>query len=90
MPNRLKIKVDFGKDPVLGNGNITSGVINAKWLFGAVGKKPKSKDRCIIGCKENKFAKFASYEFDNPTTDYSTQSKTISDWRCWMLKAMQH
>ncbi|MBK9957003.1 MAG: hypothetical protein IPP11_00130 [Chitinophagaceae bacterium] len=38
MPNRLKINVDFGKDPLLGTGGTTSGKINAKWLFGATAK----------------------------------------------------
>ncbi len=28
-------------------------------------------------CKENSFPKFAGYDFDNPTSNYSTQSKTI-------------
>ncbi|HEX2682821.1 MAG TPA: MG2 domain-containing protein, partial [Ferruginibacter sp.] len=42
MPNRLKINLDFGKDPVLGVGNTQTGTINAKWLFGAVGKDLKA------------------------------------------------
>ncbi|MBK9486507.1 MAG: hypothetical protein IPO01_15340 [Chitinophagaceae bacterium] len=34
MPNRLKIDLNFGKDPVLGKGNTETGNINAKWLLG--------------------------------------------------------
>ncbi|MFZ1786649.1 MAG: MG2 domain-containing protein [Ferruginibacter sp.] len=77
MPNRLKIDLNFGKDPVLGKGNTEAGNINAKWLFGAVGKNLKAKIDATLSSKGTSFPKFAGYEFDNPTTDYSTQSKTI-------------
>ena len=77
MPNRLKINIDFGKDPVLDNVNSTSGNINAKWLFGAAGKNLKAKIDATLDAKKTSFAKFAGYEFDNPTAEYSTQSKTI-------------
>jgi uncharacterized protein YfaS (alpha-2-macroglobulin family) len=79
MPNRLKINVDFGKDAVLGEGNTTSGTINAKWLFGAVGKNLKAKIDASLYAKTTSFPKFAGFEFDNPTADYSTQQKTIYD-----------
>ncbi|MBK8929738.1 MAG: hypothetical protein IPM72_08755 [Chitinophagaceae bacterium] len=77
MPNRLKINVDFGKDPLLGTGGTTSGKINAKWLFGATAKNLKTKIDASLIAKPTSFAKFAGYIFDNPATDYSTQTKTI-------------
>jgi uncharacterized protein YfaS (alpha-2-macroglobulin family) len=79
MPNRLKINVDFGKDPLLGTGGTTAGTINAKWLFGAVGKNLKAKIDASLYAKQTSFAKFAGYVFDNPTADYSTQTKTMFD-----------
>lgn len=79
MPNRLKINLDFGKDPVLGKGNTTAGTINAKWLFGAVGRNLKAKIDASLYSRGTSFPKFAGFEFDNPTSDYSTQSKTIYD-----------
>jgi len=79
MPNRLKINVEFGKDAVLGEGNTTTGTINAKWLFGAVGKNLKAKIDASLYAKTTSFAKFAGFEFDNPTANYSTQQKTIYD-----------
>ncbi|MBX2933563.1 MAG: hypothetical protein KF825_04920 [Ferruginibacter sp.] len=79
MPNRLKINLDFGKDPMLGKGNTTTGTLNAKWLFGAVGKNLKAKIDASLYAKGTRFAKFAGFEFDNPTSNYSTQSKTIYD-----------
>jgi len=77
MPNRLKINLDFGKDPILGKGNTTAGNINAKWLFGAVGKNLKAKIDASLYARGTSFAKFAGFEFDNPTSKYETQSKTI-------------
>jgi alpha-2-macroglobulin len=77
MPNRLKINIDFGKDAVLGQGNETSGKLNAKWLFGAPGKNLKAKIDASLYAKTTSFPKFAGFEFDNPTADYSTQQKTI-------------
>jgi uncharacterized protein YfaS (alpha-2-macroglobulin family) len=79
MPNRLKINLDFGKDPVLGKGTTTTGNINAKWLFGALGKNLKAKIDASLLAKKTSFPKFAGYDFDNPTSKYATQSKTIFD-----------
>ncbi len=77
MPNRLKINLDFGKDPVLGKGNTTPGNINAKWLFGAVGKNLKAKIDASLYSRGTSFPKFTGFDFDNPTSNYATQSKTI-------------
>ncbi|MCW3090672.1 MAG: hypothetical protein JWP81_1741 [Ferruginibacter sp.] len=77
MPNRLKINLDFGKDAILGMGSTTTGNINAKWLFGALGKNLRAKIDASLGVRKTSFAKFAGYDFDNPTSDYTTQSKTI-------------
>lgn len=77
MPNRLKINLDFGKDPLLGKGNAQTGNINAKWLFGALGKNLKAKIDASLSSRGTSFPKFAGFKFDNPTSKYETQSKTI-------------
>ena len=77
MPNRLKIDLNFGKDPVLGKGNLEMGNINAKWLFGALGKNLKAKIDASLSSRGTSFPKFAGFKFDNPTSKYETQSKTI-------------
>ncbi|MBS1744293.1 MAG: hypothetical protein JST81_14790 [Bacteroidetes bacterium] len=79
MPNRLKINLDFGKDPVLGINSTNTGKINAAWLFGSPGKNLKAKIDASLSSRKTQFAKFAGYDFDNPTADYSTQVKTIYD-----------
>ena len=79
MPNRLKINLDFGKEALLGKGSTSAGTINAKWLFGAPGKNLKAKIDASLYSKTTSFPKFAGFEFDNPTSNYTTQSKTIYD-----------
>ncbi|MEO7044052.1 MAG: MG2 domain-containing protein, partial [Ferruginibacter sp.] len=77
MPNRLKINIDFGKDPLLGVNGTASGMLNAKWLFGAPGKNLKAKIDASLYAKKTAFPKFDGYKFDNPTSKYATQQKTI-------------
>ncbi|MBS1495930.1 MAG: hypothetical protein JSU03_07790 [Bacteroidetes bacterium] len=77
MPNRLKINLDFGKDPLLGVNGTATGQLNAKWLFGAPGKNLKAKIDASLYAKKTAFPKFAGYQFDNPTSNYATQQKTM-------------
>ncbi|MEO6404483.1 MAG: MG2 domain-containing protein [Ferruginibacter sp.] len=77
MPNRLKINLDFGKDPLLGNASNNAGTLNAKWLFGTPGKNLKAKIDASLFARETVFPKFAGFVFDNPTSSYSTQSKVL-------------
>ena len=79
MPNRLKINVDFGKDAILGSGSTNEGSIKAAWLFGAPGKNLKAKIDASLHASTTVFPKFKGFDFDNPTSKYSTQDKTIFD-----------
>ncbi|HPH86692.1 MAG TPA: MG2 domain-containing protein, partial [Ferruginibacter sp.] len=79
MPNRLKINLDFGKDAVLGVNSSNSGNLHAAWLFGSPGKNLKTKIDAVLTARKTQFPKFAGYDFDNPTADYTTQNKTIFD-----------
>ncbi|MFZ4058382.1 MAG: alpha-2-macroglobulin family protein [Ferruginibacter sp.] len=79
MPNRLKINIDFGKNPLLGKGGGTEGKLNAKWLFGAPGKNLKAKIDIALNASTTTFTAFKDFVFDNPTSDYEAQNKTIFD-----------
>ena len=79
MPNRLKINLDFGKDAVLGSNSTSTGNLTATWLFGSPGKNLKAKIDASLYSRTTVFPKFAGFDFDNPTIDYSTQQKTIFD-----------
>ncbi|MEO7264545.1 MAG: MG2 domain-containing protein, partial [Ferruginibacter sp.] len=77
MPNRLKINLDFGKDALLGNAKGNEGTLNAKWLFGTPGKNLKAKIDASLYSRKTIFQKFAGFVFDNPTSEYSTQTKVL-------------
>ena len=77
MPNRLKINLDFGKDAILGSNSQSTGNLNAAWLFGAPGKNLKAKIDASLYSRKTVFPKFTGFDFDDPTTNYSTQTKTV-------------
>ncbi len=79
MPNRLKIDVSFGNDSMLGKNISNSTQLSAKWLFGATAKNLKAKIDASLYAKKTSFPKFDGYSFNDPTTKYSTETKTIFD-----------
>ncbi len=79
MPNRLKINLDFGKDAVLGVNSSNAGTLNSMWLFGSPGKNLKARVDASLYARTTAFTKFPDFDFDNPTSKYSTQTKTIFD-----------
>ncbi len=79
MPNRLKIDMDFNNDSMLGK-NIPNEInLTARWLFGATAKSLKAKIDANLYANTSTFVKFPGYTFYDPTTNYSTQTKTIFD-----------
>ncbi|PWT97745.1 MAG: hypothetical protein C5B52_13345 [Bacteroidetes bacterium] len=79
MPNRLKINLDFGPDAILGKQNISSGTLSSNWLFGTPARNLKAKIDASLYARKTVFNKYKDYVFDNPTSSYSTESKTIFD-----------
>ena len=79
MPNRLKIDLNFGNLDALGKDADVNGTLSAKWLFGATAQNLKAKVDAQLYKKTTSFPKFKDYVFDNPTSSFSAQSKTIFD-----------
>lgn len=79
MPNRLKIDLNFGGQEALGKNATVNGTLSAKWLFGATAQNLKARVDAQLYKKTTSFPKFKDYVFDNPTTSFSAQSKTIFD-----------
>ena len=79
MPNRLKIDLNFGNNPALGKNSNTTGTLSAKWLFGATAQNLKARVDAQLYKTKTTFPKLEAYTFDNPTVNYSPQSKTIFD-----------
>ncbi len=76
MPNRLKIKLDFGK-PYLVKGDEVKATIGAKWLHGATAKNLKTSVDVSISRAATKFKTFEEYIFDDPTRKFSSESKPL-------------
>ena len=79
MPNRLKVDLDFGPDVMLGKNSSNTGQLSARWLFGATAKNLKAKIDASLYARKTAFPKFQGYTFDDPTSDYTSQTKTIFD-----------
>ncbi|MFL9484721.1 alpha-2-macroglobulin family protein [Chitinophagaceae bacterium LWZ2-11] len=79
MPNRLKIDLNFNGLTALGKNVTTTGTLSAKWLFGATAQNLKARVDAQLYKQKTKFAKFEDYEFDDPTSSFTPQSKTIFD-----------
>ncbi len=80
MPNRLKIKLDFGGLKQLSLLNHPNAYLSAEWLFGGTAKALKTKvDINLVKDEETTFPKFKDYIFDNPIKPFENQFKTIFD-----------
>lgn len=79
MPNRLKIDLDFAGLTALGKDANASGTLSAKWLFGATAQNLKARVDAQLYKRVTTFVKFKDYTFDNPTSSFSPQTKTIFD-----------
>jgi len=79
MPNRLKIKLDFGGLTALGQNANTNGTLSAEWLFGAKAQNLKARVEAQLYRKTTSFDKFKDYVFDDPTSSFTPQSKTVFD-----------
>ena len=77
-PNRLEVKLDFGRDKIYGAGNEISGQLEATWLHGAVGSGLKAIVESRLSKGGANFRKFPSFTFDDPARPLeAAESKVI-------------
>jgi hypothetical protein len=79
MPNRLKINLDFGNVDALGKNTNINGSLTARWLFGATAQNLKARVDAQLYKKKTTFSKLNDFVFDDPTSKFTSQSKTIFD-----------
>lgn len=79
MPNRLKIDLSFGNVLALGKDATATGNLQAQWLFGATAQNLKARIDAQLYKMNTTFKGYETYEFDNPTSSFTAQSKTIFD-----------
>jgi uncharacterized protein YfaS (alpha-2-macroglobulin family) len=79
MPNRLKIDLNFGNATAIGKGAGSEIALSARWLFGATAQNLKARVDASLYKTKTTFPKLEAYTFDNPTSNYTTQTRTIFD-----------
>ncbi|MCP4351879.1 MAG: hypothetical protein GY795_40975 [Desulfobacterales bacterium] len=77
MPNRLKIKLDFGEDKKTLSGGTINAELSAKWLHGAIAKNLKADLDLAFSEKKTRFPKYEEYSFDDPARTYKPEKQTI-------------
>jgi uncharacterized protein YfaS (alpha-2-macroglobulin family) len=77
MPNRLKIKIDFGKERLSAKNNTLTGTLEVKWLHGAVARNLNADiDMQLVKATTN-FPKYTEYVFDDPGKNFEPESSQI-------------
>jgi alpha-2-macroglobulin len=78
-PNRLKIALDFPGEILGGSEGAAKGTLNVKWLNGSVAKNLKSSVDYILKPAKTEFDKYRQYIFDDPTTEFYSETVNIFD-----------
>ncbi|MEM7102566.1 MAG: MG2 domain-containing protein [Bacteroidota bacterium] len=78
-PNRLKIKIDFGKEELAADDQSINGDLQVNWLHGAPGKNLKAQVDIQLKTTPTKFNKYSDFVFDDPARRFSTEPFTIFD-----------
>jgi uncharacterized protein YfaS (alpha-2-macroglobulin family) len=76
-PNRLKIKLDFGKDKITAGDNNVSGELHVNWLAGSPARNLKAEFEILLTEAKTKFDKYPEYVFDDPAKSVSSEAKPI-------------
>lgn len=73
-PNRLKIKLDFGSDMIT---NESKGVLEAKWLHGAIARNLKADVTVVLNKSYTAFKKYSNFIFDDPSKRFYSETYKI-------------
>ncbi len=76
-PNRLKIKLDFGKEKITTGNNNVSGTLHVNWLAGSPGRNLKAEFEVLLTPAQTKFDKYPEYTFDDPAKNVESEAKPI-------------
>lgn len=76
VPNRLKIKFDFGKKYLVAGENISADM-EVKWLHGAVAQNMKADVEVTLTKSTTSFPRYTDYIFDDPARKFYPENKRI-------------
>lgn len=80
MPNRLKIKLDFGTT-MLSAKKQQSGTLEVKWLHGAIAKNLNAKIDVTLSPKRTVFKNYETYNFDDAARSFNAEAQPIFESR---------
>ncbi len=76
-PNRLKVKLDFGKEQLsAGDANLT-GTLQSNWLTGPAANGLKAKVEAQFSSIKTDFEKYPDYVFDDPVRSFTGEPQTL-------------
>ena len=79
-PNRLKINLDFGKERLV-KGEPNSGMLNVRWLHGAVARNLKATYEVLLVPTKTTFSGYENLSFDDPSKEFFQDAEVIYDGR---------
>jgi uncharacterized protein YfaS (alpha-2-macroglobulin family) len=79
MPNRLKIKLDFGVEKLSVAKKDLNGNLEVKWLHGAVARNLNAKIEVTLSQMKTTFKKYENFIFDDAARSFSSEAQTIFD-----------
>lgn len=79
MPNRLKIKLDFGVEQLSVAHKEEKGTLEVKWLMGAIAKNLNAKVEVTLAQMTTTFKKYEDYNFDDVARNFTSEAQTIFD-----------
>lgn len=77
MPNRLKIKIDFGKEAITAEDGEINGNMSATWLHGAIADGLEADVNVKLTSVPTKFSTYTDYNFDDPVRYFSPESYQV-------------
>lgn len=78
IPNRMKLALDFGTDR-LSPRNENSGVLNARWLHGAIARNLKADVSVTLRPGTTSFPRFTDFTFTDPVNGFRSEEVMIFD-----------
>ena len=78
-PNRLKMNLSFPVQILGGSEGPSTGTLKVSWLNGSVAKNLKTSVEYILKQTKTTFDNFGQYTFDDPVTEFSSETVSAFD-----------
>jgi uncharacterized protein YfaS (alpha-2-macroglobulin family) len=76
MPNRLKIKLDFGV-PYFSNTSNLKATLESKWLHGALARNLKATVDVSYSASKTEFKSYTNFAFDDPSKYFNGETQRV-------------